>query len=81
MPCWNLFDAQTPEYRETVLPPSMPARLAIEAGASLGWKRYVGDRGDSVSLDRFGASAPGEIVMKELGFSVENVVKRAKALL
>ena len=52
MPCWELFDRQPQEYRLRVLPPSVPARLAIEAGASLGWKRYVGDRGDSVSVDR-----------------------------
>ena len=81
MPSWELFDRQPREYREEVLPPSVPARLAIEAGASLGWKRYVGDQGDSVSLDRYGASAPGETVLKELGFNVENVVRRAKALL
>ncbi len=81
MPCWELFDRQPQEYRRQVLPPSVPARLAIEAGASLGWKRYVGDGGDSVSLDRYGASAPGEKALEELGFSVANVVKRAKALL
>ena len=81
MPSWELFDRQPPEYREQVLPRAVPARLAVEAGASLGWKRYVGDGGDCVGLDRYGASAPGEIVMKELGFSVENVVQRAKALL
>ena len=81
MPCWELFDRQPQEYRLRVLPPSVPARLAIEAGASLGWKRYVGDRGDSVSVDRYGASAPGEKALEELGFSVANVVKRAKALL
>jgi transketolase len=81
MPSWALFDRQPSEYRESVLPPGVRARLAIEAGASLGWKRYVGDRGDSISLDRYGASAPGEVVLKELGFSVENVVRRAKALL
>jgi transketolase len=81
MPSWALFDRQPSQYRESVLPPGVRARLAIEAGASLGWKRYVGDGGDSVSLDRYGASAPGEIVLKELGFSVENVVRRAKALL
>jgi transketolase len=81
MPAWNLFDSQPEEYRKSVLPPGVKARLAIEAGASLGWKRYVGDGGDSVGLDRFGASAPGEVVMKNLGFSVENVVARAKALL
>ena len=81
MPSWELFDRQPPPYRETVLPASVPARLAIEAGATLGWKRYVGDRGDAIGLDRYGASAPGETVMKELGFNVENVVRRAKALL
>ena len=81
MPSWELFDRQPREYREEVLPPSVPARLAIEAGVALGWKRYVGDAGDSVSLDRFGASAPGETVLKELGFNVDNVVRRAKELL
>ena len=81
MPSWELFDREPTEYRERVLPAAVPARLAVEAGVSLGWKRYVGDGGDSVSLDRYGASAPGETVLKELGFSVENVVKRAKALL
>jgi transketolase len=81
MPSWELFDRQPREYREEVLPRSVPARLAIEAGVSLGWKRYVGDAGDSVSLDRYGASAPGEIVLKELGFNVDNVVARARKLL
>jgi transketolase len=81
MPSWELFDRQPREYREEVLPRSVPARLAIEAGVSLGWKRYVGDGGDSVSLDRYGASAPGETVLKELGFNVENVVARARRLL
>jgi transketolase len=64
-----------------VLPPSVGARLSIEAGSVLGWSRWVGDRGGSVGLQRFGASAPGEIVLRELGFSVENVVAKAKALL
>ncbi len=81
MPSWELFDRQPAEYREKVLPASVPARLAIEAGATLGWKRYVGDRGDSIGLDRYGASAPGETVLKELGFSVDNLVRRARALL
>jgi transketolase len=81
MPSSTIFDRQPREYRESVIPPGVRARLAIEAGASLGWKRYVGDGGDSVSLDRYGASAPGEVVLRELGFSVENVVRRAKALL
>jgi transketolase len=81
MPSWELFEKQPAEYRESVLPKAVRARLAIEAGATLGWKRWVGDAGDVVGLDRFGASAPGEIVMRELGFSVENVVARARALL
>ena len=81
MPCWEFFDRQPREYRDSVLPPSVHARLAIEAGASLGWKRYVGDAGDSVSIDRYGASAPGETVMRQLGFSVENILSKAKALL
>lgn len=81
MPSWELFERQPREYREEVLPPSGPVRLAIEAGVSLGWKKYVGDRGDSVSLDRYGASAPGEEVLEELGFSVDNVVRRARRLI
>ena len=81
MPSWELFEEQTPAYRDEVLPPAVPARLSIEAGATLGWKRWVGDRGDTVGLDRFGASAPGEVVLEKLGFNVENVVAKAKALL
>ena len=81
MPSWELFEAQGSAYRAEVLPPSVPARLSIEAGATLGWRRYVGDRGDSIGLDRFGASAPGEVVLSRLGFDVENVVAKAKSLL
>ena len=81
MPSWELFEEQEPGYRDGVLPPAVSARLSIEAGATLGWKRWVGDRGDSVGLDRFGASAPGEVVLSNLGFNVENVVAKAKALL
>ena len=81
MPSWELFEIQSQEYRELVLPPSVPARLAVEAGVSQGWHRYIGDRGDVHGVDRFGASAPGPIVMREYGFTVENVCKRALALL
>jgi transketolase len=81
MASWELFEAQSLEYRNSVLPPSIPARLAVEAGAVQGWHRYVGDWGDVLCVDRFGASAPGKIVMNEYGFSVENVCKRALALL
>jgi transketolase len=81
MPCWEFFDRQPREYRDQILPPGVKPRLAIEAGASLGWANYVGERGGSVSLDRYGASAPGEVVLRELGFNVENVASRARALL
>jgi transketolase len=81
LPCWELFEEQTSEYRNEILPSDVPARLGIEAGVRQGWDRYVGERGDVVCLDRFGASAPGDVVMRELGFNVDNVVKRAKALL
>ena len=81
MPSWELFEAQSQEYRDSVLPTSVPARLAVEAGVTQGWHRYVGDWGDVIGVDRFGASAPGPIVMREYGFSVENVCQRALALL
>ena len=81
MPSWELFAAESAEYRESVLPSAVTARLAVEAGRAIGWERWVGPRGDIVSVDRYGASAPGEVVLRELGFSVENVVRRAKALL
>jgi transketolase len=81
MPCWELFAKEDSSYRDGVLPPGLTARLSIEAGSKHGWERWVGDRGDSIGLERFGASAPGEIVLRELGFNVENVVAKAKALL
>jgi transketolase len=80
-PCWELFEDQDETYRDEVLPPQVTARLAIEAGARLGWDRYVGPAGDVLSLDRFGASAPGEVALRELGFNVENVVARARRVL
>jgi transketolase len=81
MPSWELFAAQPTTYREAVLPPAIGARLAVEAGASLGWERWTGPAGGIVALDRFGASAPGEVNLRELGFTVEHVVARARALL
>ncbi len=80
MPSWELFDAQDEAYRASVLPPDKP-KLAIEAGATLGWARYVGLKGDVIGIDRFGASAPGKVVMAKYGFTVENVVTRALTLL
>ena len=81
MPCMELFEAQSPEYRDQVLPPSVGPRLAVEPGVSLSWWRWVGDRGGVLGIDRFGASAPGAKVLEELGFTVENIVARARALL
>ncbi|MGB7947322.1 MAG: transketolase C-terminal domain-containing protein, partial [Candidatus Binatia bacterium] len=81
MPSWELFDLQPRDYREAVLPPSVRSRLAVEAGLPQGWHFYVGDGGDVIGLDRFGASAPGNVVMEKLGFTVDNVVQRALALL
>jgi transketolase len=81
MPSWELFDAQPLEFRNTVLPPAVGARLAVEAGVSLGWLRYVGSRGDVLAVDRFGASAPGGMVMLEYGFTVDNVCRRAVSVL
>ncbi|HKN81899.1 MAG TPA: hypothetical protein VJW17_00615, partial [Pyrinomonadaceae bacterium] len=81
MPCWELFEEQSQEYRDEVLPRSVKARLAIEAGVREGWDRYVGPEGDVICLERFGASAPGEVALHELGFNVENVLKHARALL
>jgi transketolase len=81
MPCWEFFDAQTAKYRESVLPSNVKARLAIEAGVSQGWHKYVGPNGDTLTVDRFGASAPAEDVFRDYGFTVENVVKKAKKLL
>jgi transketolase len=81
MPSWELFDAQAREYRESVLPPSVPARLAVEAGVPQGWEKYVGDRGDIIGLDRFGASAPGKVLFEKFGYTVDNVVARAKQLI
>ena len=81
MPSWELFDAQPREYRDSVLPPSVRARLAVEAGATQGWSRYVGDRGDVIGIDHFGASAPGEVNLREFGFTVDEVCRRAQAVL
>jgi transketolase len=80
MPCWELFEAQSRDYRDSVFPPSVHTRLAVEAGVTQGWHRYVGDRGDVIGVDRFGASAPGPVVMREYGFTVEHVCQRALAL-
>jgi len=81
MPCWELFEEQDKDYRASVIPTDVPARLAVEAASPLGWDRYAGERGGRLCLERFGASAPGAVALENLGFNVENVIERARALL
>ncbi len=81
MPSWELFEAQPQSYRDEVLPPAVTARLAVELGVAQGWDRYVGAAGGMLGVERFGASAPAEVLLREYGFTRENVVARAKALL
>jgi transketolase len=80
-PSWELFSAQDQQYQQSVIPPSVKARLAVEAGVSLGWERWVGDSGATVTLEHYGASAPGKILFEKFGFTVEHVVEAAGALL
>ena len=81
MPSWDRFEQQSQEYKNSVLPKNVKKRLGIEVGTSFGWHKYTGDEGDVLAIDTFGASAPGEKIMEEYGFSVSNVVARVKALL
>lgn len=81
LPSWELFDLQDAAYRESVLPKAVKKRLAVEAGITMGWCRYVGDEGATIGIDHFGASAPGEVVLEKFGFTVDNIVTQAKALL
>ncbi len=81
MPSWELFDKQDMDYKETIFPSNLKKRLAVEMGSPLGWHKYVTDEGDVLGMHTFGESAPAEELMKEFGFTVENVVRRAKALL
>lgn len=81
MRSWELFEKQDNDYKEKIFPKNLRKRLAVEAGSTLGWHKYVTDEGDVVGINKFGESAPGEEVMKEYGFTVEHVVNRAKALL
>ena len=73
LPCWELFDEQPESYRDEVLPPSVTARVSIEAGITFGWERWVGPQGESIGVDRFGASAPAERIYEELGVTAEAV--------
>lgn len=80
MPSWELFELQSQEYKDSVFPPDIKKRLSVEAGVSQGWEKFVGDQGAIIGVDRFGASAPGDTVMKEYGFTVDHVVKKALEL-
>ena len=81
MPCVELFDEQTDAYKEEVLPNAVRKRIVVEAAESFGWHRFIGLDGDSVTMNRFGASAPGGTCLKEFGFTVENVLAKSKVLL
>jgi len=78
MPSWELFEALPQAQRDAVLPPSVEARLAVELGVTQGWHRYVGTHGDILGVERFGASAPAPVVLREYGFTVDNICERAK---
>jgi transketolase len=80
-PCWELFEIQDESYQLSVLPPSIPVRLAVEAGVAQGWERWFGDRGGMISIERFGASAPYSVNLDQFGYTVENVIKQAKVIL
>jgi transketolase len=81
MPSWEIFDKQPLSYREEVLPPKIAVRLAIEAGVTLGWSKYVGEKGDVIGLDRYGASSPYQVAMEKLGFTAENAVMLVRAMI
>ena len=81
MPCWELFAAQTQTYRDQVLPPDRRRRVSIEAGVTLGWREWIGDQGVAIGIDRFGASAPGELILDKLGINVAAVVAAAKRVI
>jgi len=81
MPCWELFEVQPASYRDEVIPPDVDARLSVEAGVAQGWERWVGSNGDSLSIEHYGASAPGPTVLAEFGYTSDNIALRARALL
>jgi len=81
MPSWDIFDSQPQEYRDTILPPQVSARLAVEAGIKLGWEHYTGLTGKIIGMESFGASAPGPVLYEKFGFTAAEIVIAAKALL
>ncbi len=80
MPCWEAFEAQPQSYRDEVLPPAIESRVSIEAGVTFGWRTWVGDRGAAIGIDRFGASAPGDVILERLGLTAENVARAVREL-
>ncbi len=78
MPCWELFEKQDQAYKDSVLPPSVRARVGVEAGIEMGWYKWIGDRGQFIGMHSFGKSAPQDRCFKEFGITVENVVAAAK---
>ena len=81
MPSWEVFEEQDAAYQESVLPAAVTKRLSVEAGTTFGWGRYVWNENNAIGINRFGASAPGGLAMKKFGFTVENVVAKAKEIL
>jgi transketolase len=81
MPCWNLFEEQSAEYKESVLPSSCTKRVSVEAGSTFGWHKYVGSQGAVIGIDSFGASAPGGICYEKFGFTVDNVLAHCRQVL
>ena len=81
MPSWELFEKTSQKYKDRVLLPDVPVRLAVEAGSPMGWCRYVGAGGDVIGIDGFGASAPGNIMMEKYGFTADHIVEKAQMLL
>jgi len=80
MPCWEVFEEQSKQYRQAVLPPGLKARVAVEAGVTLGWRRWVGDAGAVIGIDRFGSSSPGEVNMEKFGFTPDNIARHVEEL-
>jgi transketolase len=81
MPCWELFDQQSQEYRDSVLPPGVKARVGIEAGVELGWRKWLGDNGTFIGMSSFGSSAPGKICFEKFGITADRVIEAARKCL
>ncbi len=80
-PCWELFDEQPQEYKDSVLPPSIAARVSVEAATSFGWGKYIGLKGKHIGIDDFGASAPAPILYEKFGITTPKIVEAAKAVM